>query len=114
VSGSSSALAGHHLGDQVRAAADNASNEQQSFDLIRAADILIRLRTTHQNKVSGFAVGQADHRSAAGGIIWFGGGRLTDDLTLPKSASDGSRIPKPRTRFTETTPHQPPLTDHIR
>ncbi|HEV8529529.1 MAG TPA: hypothetical protein VGS60_18635 [Actinomycetes bacterium] len=29
------------------------TDERQFFDLIRAAGILIRLRTTHQDKVSG-------------------------------------------------------------
>ena len=32
----------------------------------RAADILVRLQFTHRNKVSGYAVGWADHRSTPG------------------------------------------------
>jgi hypothetical protein len=50
--------------------------------------------STNPGEVSGYAVGLARHIAKDGGVIWYGGGKLAADLTLPKlrarwSATDG-------------------------
>ena len=35
-------------------------------------------------EVTGYAVGLAQHTARDGGVIWYGGGKLAPDLTLPK------------------------------
>jgi hypothetical protein len=48
--------------------------------------VLVRLRhsTTSPGQVTGYAVGLARHTARDGGVIWYGGGKLAADLTLPK------------------------------
>jgi hypothetical protein len=48
--------------------------------------VLVRLRhsTTDPGQLSGYAVGLARHTAKDGGVIWYGGGKLAADLTLPK------------------------------
>jgi hypothetical protein len=48
--------------------------------------VLVRKRhsTTNPGEVTGYAVGLADHTTKDGGIVWYGGGKLAPDLTLPK------------------------------
>ncbi|BBH67083.1 hypothetical protein ACTI_37680 [Actinoplanes sp. OR16] len=64
----------------VRAAAAHTGGEDAFFAWMRRQGVLVRLREDH----SGYAVAlppgaTADHRP-----IWFGGGRLAVDLTLPR------------------------------
>lgn len=71
---------------EVRAAATVAREEREFFGGLGAAGVLVRLRysATNPGEVTGYAVGLPDHRTAAGDIVWYGGGRLAPDLTLPK------------------------------
>ncbi len=48
--------------------------------------MLVRLRhsATNPGQVTGYAVSLARHKSKEGGVIWYGGGKLAADLTLPK------------------------------
>jgi len=48
--------------------------------------VLVRLRhsTTSPGQVTGYAVGLTRHTARDGGVIWYGGGKLAADLTLPK------------------------------
>jgi hypothetical protein len=46
--------------------------------------------------VTGYAVGLADHRTAGGDIVWYGGGRLAPDLTLPQLRFRWTGAPPPR------------------
>jgi hypothetical protein len=48
--------------------------------------VLVRLRhsTTSPGQVTGYAVGLPRHTARDGGVIWYGGGKLAADLTLPK------------------------------
>ena len=50
------------------------------------AGILVRKRysTTHPGEVTGYAVGLPHHKASDGGVVWYGGGKLAADLTLPK------------------------------
>jgi hypothetical protein len=57
--------------------------------VLRPADqagILVRKRysTTHPGEVTGYAVGLPHHTAGDGGVVWYGGGKLAADLTLPK------------------------------
>src|SRR5215469_15036760 len=66
--------------------AAGARTEREFFDQLASAGVLIRKRysTQHPGQVTGYAVGLAHHRGRDGGVIWYGGGKLAADLTLPK------------------------------
>jgi hypothetical protein len=71
---------------EVRAAVAAAGTEAEFFMTLRSAGVLVRLRHSNINpdEVTGYAVGLPDHHTAAGDTVWYGGGRLAPDLTLPK------------------------------
>ena len=71
---------------EVCTAAAGACTEQEFFARLRQAGVLVRLRhsTTDPGQVTGYAVGLARHTAKDGGVIWYGGGKLAADLTLPK------------------------------
>ena len=70
----------------VCAAAAGARSEQEFFDRLAGAGVLARKRysTIRPGEVTGYAVGLPQHTSREGGVIWYGGGKLAADLTLPK------------------------------
>jgi hypothetical protein len=70
----------------VSAAAGGAGTEQEFFARLGEAGILVRMRysTANPDQVTGYAVGLPHHTSKDGGVIWYGGGKLAADLTLPK------------------------------
>jgi hypothetical protein len=70
----------------VSAAAGGAGTEQKFFARLGEAGILVRMRysTANPDQVTGYAVGLPHHTSKDGGVIWYGGGKLAADLTLPK------------------------------
>jgi hypothetical protein len=43
-----------------------------------------RHSTVHPSEVTGYAVGLPGHTARDGGVVWYGGGKLAADLTLPK------------------------------
>jgi hypothetical protein len=97
---------------EVRAAAAAADDEADFFTKLRAAGIHVRLRqsTINPDEVTGYAVGLPDHHTAAGQTIWYGGGRLAPDLTLPKlrqrwdpAGTHRSAAPRPGTRPQQRT-----------
>jgi hypothetical protein len=71
---------------EVCTAAAGASTEQEFFTCLRQAGMLVRLRRsiTTPGEVTGYAVGLSQHTARDGGVIWYGGGKLAPDLTLPK------------------------------
>jgi hypothetical protein len=71
---------------EVTAAAAGAATEQEFLERLAEAGVLVRLRHSEASpgQVTGYAVGLASHTSRDGGVIWFGGGKLAADLTLPK------------------------------
>jgi hypothetical protein len=71
---------------EVCTAAAGAGTEQEFFTRLRQAGVLVRLRhsTASPGQVTGYAVGLARHTAGDGGVIWYGGGKLAADLTLPK------------------------------
>jgi hypothetical protein len=78
----------------VRYAAAAAASSAEFFDLLRAAGLQVRLRhsSTHPDQVTGYSVALSGHTAADGQPVWYGGGRLAPDLTLPQL----------RTRWDET------------
>ncbi|GGM63171.1 hypothetical protein GCM10011608_55540 [Micromonospora sonchi] len=71
---------------EVRATAAAATDENDFISRLQAAGVLVRLRysTIHPDEVTGYAVGLPDHRTSTGDTVWYGGGRLAPDLTLPQ------------------------------
>ena len=84
---------------EVCTAAAGAATEREFFARLRQAGVLVRLRhsVTTPGEVTGYAVGLPQHTARDGGVIWYGGGKLAPDLTLPKL----------RTRWTSPAGHGP-------
>jgi hypothetical protein len=96
---------------QVCTAAAGAATEQEFFARLRQARVLVRLRhsITSPGELTGYAVGLPQHTARDGGVIWYGGGKLAPDLTLPKlrarwaipagyGPADGTGLPAPVAR----------------
>jgi hypothetical protein len=71
---------------EVSVAAGAARGEQDFLARLAGAGVLVRLRhgTTRPGVVTGYAVGLPGHTASGGGVIWYGGGKLAADLTLPR------------------------------
>ena len=70
----------------VSTAAAGAASEEAFFARLRHAGVLVRTRfsTCDPGQVTGYAVALADDTTQIGGPVWFGGGKLAADLSLPK------------------------------
>jgi hypothetical protein len=71
---------------QVRVAAAGATSLPEFLARLRADGLLVRerLSTVSAGEVTGYAVALPDKYDGAGKPIFFGGGKLAPDLTLPK------------------------------
>ncbi len=71
---------------EVSTAAAGAGTEREFFARLQQAGILVRQRpsTVEPGAVTGYAVGLPQHTTRGGGVIWYGGGKLAADLTLPR------------------------------
>jgi hypothetical protein len=71
---------------EVCTAAAASGSEQEFFASLRAAGVLVRERwsTVNPSEVTGYAVGVPDHTARNGDVIWYSGGKLAADLTVPK------------------------------
>ncbi|MEU8284167.1 relaxase [Micromonospora sp. NPDC048905] len=71
---------------RVRTAAAAAGSQEEFFARLREAGILVRLRqsSTDPRQITGYAVALPDTRTTSGQRVYFGGGRLAPDMTLPK------------------------------
>jgi hypothetical protein len=71
---------------QVTTAAAGAASEQEFFARLDQAGILARKRFSVKNpgEVTGYAVALPGDTAKDGGPVWYGGGKLAPDLTLPK------------------------------
>ena len=83
---------------EVCAAAGGAGTEHEFFSRLDEAGVLVRKRYSNTNpgELTGYAVGLARHTSRAGGVIWYGGGKLAADLTLPKLRARWAGRPEER------------------
>jgi hypothetical protein len=70
----------------VSTAAACASSEQEFFTRLAHADVLVRKRfsTRSPREVTGYSVALPGDATQAGTPVWFGGGKLAADLTLPR------------------------------
>jgi hypothetical protein len=89
----------------VSTAAAGAGSEEEFFTRLHEAGVLVRTRYSTRNpgQVTGYAVALAGDTARAGGPVWFGGGKLAADLSLPKLRArwDGTSAPgQPRAQFT--------------
>lgn len=68
------------------AAAAAASGEDEYFALLEQAGVLVRLRhsTRDPRQVTGYAIALPGDTGRDGQPVWYGGGKLAADLTLPK------------------------------
>lgn len=71
---------------KVRAVAVAATSEAEFFTKLQQAGIKVKLRHSQRNpeQVTGYAVGLEGHTNPAGETIFYGGGKLAADLSLPK------------------------------
>ena len=71
---------------EVCTAAAVAGTEQEFFTRLRISGVLVRERfsTVNPGEITGYAVGLRGHAARDGGVVWYGGGKLASDLTLPK------------------------------
>lgn len=74
------------LRDRVRAAAADASDEAQFFAWLEHDGVIVRRRfsTVDPRVTTGYAVALPEHMTAAGEPVWYSGGRLGANLTLPR------------------------------
>jgi hypothetical protein len=85
------------LRHRVRVEAAVAVDESDFFARLATVGVSVRLRYSSRNsgEVSGYAVGLPEHRTAGGDVVWYGGGRLAADLTLPQLRSRWAGTPPP-------------------
>ena len=71
---------------QVSTAAAATASEHEFFARLRQCDVLVRTRSSTRNpgQVTGYAVALPGDTAASGEPVWYGGGKLAADLTLPK------------------------------
>ncbi|CNG55874.1 Uncharacterised protein [Mycobacterium tuberculosis] len=86
----------------VATAAAGARTEDEFFAALAAEGVLVRKRHSERiaGQVTGYAVALPDDLGPSRRPVWFGGGKLASDLTLPKLrhrwASDSADRPGPR------------------
>jgi len=70
----------------VAEAAASTASEAEFFAALRESGVLVRVRHTTRNpgQVTGYAVALPGDTGRDGQPLWYGGGRLAADLTLPK------------------------------
>lgn len=70
----------------VSAAVAGSGSEEEFFARLHDEGVLVRVRYSARNpgQVTGYAVALADDTARAGAPVWFGGGKLAADLSLPK------------------------------
>jgi hypothetical protein len=70
----------------VSRAAAAAGSEEEFFALLRDSGVLVRIRQSARSpgQATGYAVALPGDTAKSGEPVWFGGGKLAADLTLPK------------------------------
>ncbi|MEU5882842.1 hypothetical protein [Spirillospora sp. NPDC047279] len=73
----------------VQVAAAGARSEDEFFERLGAEGVLVRRRFSIRvaDEVTGYAVGLPGDQTKGGQVVWYGGGKLAADLTLPKLRS---------------------------
>jgi hypothetical protein len=70
----------------VSTAAAVSSGEEEFFARLEQAGVVVRKRfsTRNPSQVTGYAVALPTDTASSGGPVWYSGGKLAPDLTLPK------------------------------
>ena len=87
----------------VSTAAAGAASEHEFFARLDRAGVLVRRRysTRKPGEITGYAVALPTDTTRAGNPVWFGGGKLAADLSLPKLRRRWNATgPEPGDRFT--------------
>jgi hypothetical protein len=73
----------------VSTAAAGASSEREFFARLTDAGVLVRKRLSprYPGEITGYSVALPDDTTRDGGPVWFSGGKLAADLTLPRLRS---------------------------
>ena len=97
---------------QVSTAAAAAGSEQEFFTRLRQAGVLVRTRHSSRDpgQVTGYAVALPGDTAKAGAPVWYGGGKLAADLTLPKLRR---RWPRPGRGDRFTAAERSAAWDHV-
>jgi len=66
---------------QVRLAAVAAGSDTEFLDRLRAVGVAVKERRGQAGELTGYAVARPD--PASGEVVFYGGGRLAGDLSLP-------------------------------
>jgi MobA/VirD2-like, nuclease domain len=71
---------------EVSTAAAAAFSEHDFFTRLQKSDVLVRKRLSSRNRgeVTGYSVALPNDTTREGEPVWYGGGKLAADLTLPK------------------------------
>lgn len=102
---------------EVSTAAAAAASEHEFFVRLRQAGVLVkhRLSTRNPGKITGYAVAMPTDTSRNGEPVWYSGGKLAADLTLPKLrhrwAADTDDTLATATRM--TTQERAAIWDHV-
>lgn len=72
------------LRKQAYAAAVKASNPAEFFTALRDAGLIVEARQDKAGEPTGYKVGRPEWRTKGGDLIWYSGGRLAPDLSLPQ------------------------------
>ena len=102
----------------VSTAAAAAASEREFFARLDAAGVSVRRRYSTHNpgEVTGYAVALPVDTTRSGGPVWYSGGKLAPDLTLPKlrhrwaasGAAPGISSPPPSETRSGNTPRRRP------
>jgi hypothetical protein len=95
---------------EVSTAAAAASSEKEFFARLQQAGVQVRKRfsTRDPGEVTGYSVALPHDTTSLGGPVWYGGGKLAPDLTLPKLRCRwvSSRIGARASRAGQLTPDE--------
>ncbi|TNM67587.1 hypothetical protein FHN55_09005 [Streptomyces sp. NP160] len=71
---------------QVRQAALSVTDLRSFVEALESAQVQVRLRYSELDPtlVTGYSVADISHRTTAGELVWYGGGKLAPQLSLPK------------------------------
>ncbi len=88
---------------EVRSAAASAGDVREFLDHLRDHGLMVRERMSDRNpgEVTGYAVAWPGDKDRTGQPIWYGGGKLAADLTLPKLAARWEVATKPQATRTD-------------
>lgn len=81
----------------VQTAAAGARTEAEFFTRLQFAGVHVRHRYSqeHPDELTGYAVALPSERTATGRPVWYGGGKLAADLTLPRLRHRWTTQPQP-------------------